>query len=512
MNEDSLSQTLDDSVASLDVPPPPMEAMFEHATRVRRGRMAVLGAVLAMVVIAGVGFSGVLGGSEDTPLVPGVVLPEDSDAQLEPPQGFEFVGRGRAVVSVPDSWIRELPSCADPASGYVTSAALFVHTRCPSGKRDALRFFPYTYQLGVAAWDEYAEVLGTKSFTPDGAVSGREVLAYEGYDCTEDRELAAARDTPPLCRKIWAVPSENLVLTLYWVGTEGPALQVVQDVRSSLRLLPSGYMTVPPVEPGTLRSEAEATLEEAGLVAVTDAPDFDAPVIGTAPMFGSVVPVGARVTLLLDTGSATSPSETMPVAPEGMKLAGIKNVVVAVPTSWGNEKTNCGQPTQDTVYFGEGRHLQCRVSQRGISSVLLLDLDSEYGAEVAESATTSSEIDGLDVLRGPPECGPTDFCAYYFSEIVVLPEQGVVLATPFGGKESGVLDTVQLLPEGYTTVPFLDFAADSDDALDELAQADLNGQLEEGPDCCPHYVVGSDPEAGSVVPVGSEVTVLLGEG
>lgn len=199
-----------------------------------------------------------------------------------------------------------------------------------------------------------------------------------------------------------------------------------------------------------------------------------------------------------------------PVAPDGMRFVGIKNVVVAVPESWGIERTNCGQPTQDTVYFGGGRELQCLVPQGGISSVLLLDLDSEYGAEVAESATTKSQINGLDVRLGPPVCLTGIPCA--FDRVVVMPEQRVVLATPFLSKESGVLGTVQLLPDGYTTVPHLSDGSSSPDALEDLAASDLNGQLASGADCCPHYVIGSDPAAGSVVPIGSEVTVLVGDG
>lgn len=500
--EQSLRDLLEQDARDYD--PASRGRILEAITRTptpRPSRARVWGGVAAACALTAAVVVGVaiVGGGGD----PDQRLPQTDNENLIPATDqTRQVGLNGVVVTVPVAWPTTDAVCEEPAESYVYSDSdVRSAARCPLMERGAR---PGTV-VGIGDSDSVGGRDVTRHLKRPGPPVGRFQVLESAANCYEPTVVA--------CSQSFVVPELG---TYFTVESRGDgALDEVAAIRESLQVLPEGTTTVPFTPNGSL-DERIVDIEAAGLkvelVQESSAEQATGIFLGANPALGTAVPDHSTVTLTISgqpDRDATGEPET-PVVPDGMRLAGIKNVVVAVPTSWGIDRTNCGQPTRDTVYFGGGRELQCLVPQRGISSVLLLDLDSEYGAEVADSATTPAQINGIAVRVGPPVCLTGVSCA--FDSVVVLPKQGVVLATPFLSKESGVLDTVQLLPEGYTTVPFLGYAGDSADALDELAEADLTGQLEPGADCCPRYAFGSDPEAGSVVPIGTAVTVLVGDG
>jgi PASTA domain len=63
---------------------------------------------------------------------------------------------------------------------------------------------------------------------------------------------------------------------------------------------------------------------------------------------------------------------------------------------------------------------------------------------------------------------------------------------------------------GTTRVPRIKYGSSVDDAMSRLERASLCGQP---PDVdFPHYVIGTEPAAGSIVERGTRVTLLIGDG
>jgi hypothetical protein len=207
----------------------------------------------------------------------------------------------------------------------------------------------------------------------------------------------------------------------------------------------------------------------------------------------------------------TDPTTGVPVAPDGMRLVGMGRVVIAVPDSWGTQALRCGRPTRDTVYFLDRAPLCGGQSQRGISSVLLLDAGTEEGQRAADFTDTDAAINGVDVKRGQAECPPAADCDFPFEEVVWVPAYDVVLAVLPGGDDGGVLESLQLLPADYTTVPYLPANLTNGPAGNLLIAAGLTFE-ESPPPGMPTGRAGqfgTDPQAGSVVRRGTTVSMLL---
>lgn len=155
---------------------------------------------------------------------------------------------------------------------------------------------------------------------------------------------------------------------------------------------------------------------------------------------------------------------TAPTAPAGQRLVGMGRVVVAVPAEWGtNELDGCGSPAEPTGWFPIETPLDCVTFPYRVASVQFTTLDTDEGRQAAKHATTSTEVDGVEVRRGIFECPPIAECLFSPNaapEYVVVPSEDVVI-TLFGPERvqdtlDAIADSVQILPEGYTTVPFVE--------------------------------------------------------
>jgi hypothetical protein len=67
-------------------------------------------------------------------------------------------------------------------------------------------------------------------------------------------------------------------------------------------LLPDDYTTLPFIEPGTSSGDAERVMAGASLKAAVDGSDASAPILGTNPVAGSVIPLDGTVELLTEPG------------------------------------------------------------------------------------------------------------------------------------------------------------------------------------------------------------------
>ena len=95
-----------------------------------------------------------------------------------------------------------------------------------------------------------------------------------------------------------------------------------------------------------------------------------------------------------------------------------------------------------------------------------------------------------------------------------VPEAGVRLDLhgPTGSRRvlRQVAGSLSRIPEGYTAVPYLGFGESDAQGVAALEAAGLEADL---PDVnFPHYVTGTTPTAGTVVPMGSIVEIQIGDG
>jgi hypothetical protein len=212
----------------------------------------------------------------------------------------------------------------------------------------------------------------------------------------------------------------------------------------------------------------------------------------------------------------SEPTAVAPVAPDGTRFAGMGRVVVAVPDTWGTELTFCGMPTADTVYFPQDVDYDCPTLpgglNLGVAAVAIASLDSAIGQKASRLATAQGSINGLAVLTMPTTstCLDTGFCRAAYENVVVVPDERVVLFVPAGRKGTDVLDSVQLLADGYTTVPFVEAGTSSSDAERVLNDASLEAAAEGADASAP--ILGTNPVAGSVIPLDGTVELLTEPG
>ncbi len=118
MNPDDLTEILERSAGDVPVGPPPLGQMHRTARR-RRSVGAGLAAAAAVAIVVG---GAVLWPGGDGPSRDPSPTASDSPstAPVEaPPAGFRWVGRGQAVIAVPDSWGTNLLECGTPTQDTV---------------------------------------------------------------------------------------------------------------------------------------------------------------------------------------------------------------------------------------------------------------------------------------------------------------------------------------------------------------------------------------------------------
>lgn len=204
----------------------------------------------------------------------------------------------------------------------------------------------------------------------------------------------------------------------------------------------------------------------------------------------------------------------LPLVPFGRRFAGVGRVAVPVPEEWEPQDPSCFDTGQG-LFLRNTARAACVVDflRAREPAIGFLDLNSDVGERAADFATEPDEIDGVPVLRGP-FCPPNAACVINWHRIVVVPSEDLVVVAPVAAGRQGtsrLLTGLRILPEGWTTVPVLNAADAVGTAANAIVEAGLTYRASaEGEALSGRSAqYGTDPVAGTVVPLGTEVTLLL---
>jgi hypothetical protein len=257
----------------------PREALEDVPRRSlkRWGIPALAAAAVAAVVVAAVVLLPNGNGESD-----GVSSnPSASPSALQAPPGTRLVGMGGLAVAVPEGWSTNHERCGTALSNTVIFEANGVRA-CAIPQRphvSALRMVSTTSPLALP-W-MYTHLTASKI---DGITIER-TPTNTGHEGFSTGALVAR--------------SQGVVM---YMSSPDPA--VVNSVLGSVMVLPAGWVTIPFDPNLPLLPNERVALERIGLnVEITrrDLPGRSAGgLIGASPAFGSVVPVGSTVHLVVD--------------------------------------------------------------------------------------------------------------------------------------------------------------------------------------------------------------------
>lgn len=193
-------------------------------------------------------------------------------------------------------------------------------------------------------------------------------------------------------------------------------------------------------------------------------------------------------------------------------------VAVDVPGDWSRGEVQCGVALSNTVVFESTGSRACFSRPTEFST---LTIGSATGHEAPQGVERKS-LRGTGILVGQAQRED----GFTVIEILVAEEDAwLSIRSRDAGLAQQIRDSLQLLPESETTVPDLYLGATGgrpgfsaapgpDEVEQRLKQAGLNGRVRfagaAGPNNWSSLV--PDAERGSVVPVGSTVTVTYSVG
>ncbi|MCW2767701.1 MAG: hypothetical protein JWO11_3660 [Nocardioides sp.] len=213
---------------------------------------------------------------------------------------------------------------------------------------------------------------------------------------------------------------------------------------------------------------------------------------------------------------------TEPMAPVGAQLVGRGRVVVAVPQSWSLEqKDECNDPPFTVFsYFDAARFPTCNAPfGQGVSSLRVTGLQTPLGRSLLPRMRDAQPLGESPVVQTAPACsgmgsrgltsGPV--CMQYFA----VPDENVLFSVtvfePLGrGDLDSIRNSLQLLPEGYTTVPYA-IGKPNGTVGNQLLGLGLVAHVvgQGGPRSVRAAVVRTSPPAGSVVAEGDTVQLVV---
>lgn len=266
------------------------------------------------------------------------------------------------------------------------------------------------------------------------------------------------------------------------------------------------------------RVQRRQRLLRAGSVAAVAALIIGAGALWLPGSSGSAQPPIAtnQTTAPNDSVPPTTPDDSnraeLPTAPYGTRWLGYQGVMVAIPTDWGTESGGCVDlPLHNTVFFEARQELTCAgIRPPGVSSLRIYDGDSEHIEGLLPELEQVPPLNGLNVRRKPTRMeGETEI-----AEGVLLVETANVLLwadSPDPAVVDAILDTAQLIPEGYTAVPDVSGMFNDSDIAPLMNEAELHWlpRCPRGGVCDISAVTATDPRAGSVVPVGTTVMAAV---
>lgn len=188
--------------------------------------------------------------------------------------------------------------------------------------------------------------------------------------------------------------------------------------------------------------------------------------------------------------------------PDGFRLVGLDTVAVAVPEDWVACLVSGGLTFRPP---GDDPCGDVLVDYAFVSLTRATD---------ASDQPASTERNGLPLLV-TDGCGPTALCLNRFTTTAVAVTEGVrvLVGSPSKALTASVVDSVQLVPAGSTTVPPVDVADGFSVVCGSIGNAGLT--LGRGDDVCDAFFVaritGLRPGPGTVLPRGTRVEVLTAD-
>lgn len=258
-------------------------------------------------------------------------------------------------------------------------------------------------------------------------------------------------------------------------------------------------------------------------------------VVGVAAAAVLAVVGGTALTVGLG-GSGDGPGKSDDVVapderftpPPGTRLVGIGHVAVAVPETWPLNKARCGTPVTDTVILEIGTARSCLVTHAPASDVV--DLSRGMAQEFDASRAESVDVDGRSVLRSPLQCvtsphaeravpqsGNPELCStrMYFPDADVT----VWLSSSRAQAHERVremLTWVGWLDDRVAVPSWLFFANQHQEKSGQairgaLSELGLGVQMltVSRPGMPAGFLLGTDPEAGTMLEPGSVVAVTV---
>lgn len=198
-----------------------------------------------------------------------------------------------------------------------------------------------------------------------------------------------------------------------------------------------------------------------------------------------------------------------PGAPDGRRLVGYGGLTVAVPDEWSTNDTRCGAPLSDTVYFQTDGRRGCLVRVDGnVDSLAITTTSSLLGQAILERATISSEINGIVVKQ---TAITYDDSTSQLAQSIVAHDQQAIFTISVTDRETlqAVHDSLTLVPEGYTSVPFNLPSTSNPSAVVERASLKATIVEEPRPTLSAGTLASVEPDSGSVLPIGGDVTLMV---
>ena len=229
---------------------------------------------------------------------------------------------------------------------------------------------------------------------------------------------------------------------------------------------------------------------------------------------GVVAVVGLVIAAGLVWRPATEPAgevATPPHAPAGMRLVGMGRVAVAVPEDWGTNDVGCdGHSTKhESVVFDSEGSRSCRVATAyaDVSSLHIVGTGSHWARRFIERAEPARDVDGVPIAQARTREDGAQFTGALIAET-----EDVVMwvASPDPEVVDDILNSVIVLPEGFVTVPTdPNMPLATTLAAMQSAGLEVNQVEQPKPGWSAGALISSDPPLGSVVPVGSTVTLVV---
>jgi len=210
--------------------------------------------------------------------------------------------------------------------------------------------------------------------------------------------------------------------------------------------------------------------------------------------------------------SAAVEETALPDPPAGMEFVGMGSVVVAVPEGMDRQVVRCsmqrkGVDTVDPSCLRLNDYV--RASLRSRLTVTFIPEGQANNFDYDESPFTSASV-----LEGFIADACVGYCVSGRATRLAIPSEDVVLTliANMEGRAAirDIINSVTLLPDGYSTVPAIEYGESEPRAARLLTDAGLEAKVADYQG--PRYFTGTTPAAGAVVEEASTVTVHVGDG